>query len=248
MRRVVHRGPDDEGAWIQTLGGTRVEPVQSHPANPGVAFGFRRLSIIDLAGGHQPITNEDGSIQLIFNGEIYNYRELKEDLKRKGHRFRSESDTETIVHLYEDLGFECFSKFNGMFAIALWDGNRKQLVLARDRFGKKPLHYALQNDRLLFASEIKSLEEVDDLPRRIDPAAIDLYMTYGYIPHPLTIYRDIRKLRPGHYAVYRDGQLEEKLFWQVDWNREERISKSQAIDEVRRQLEQLQTQGDRPGL
>lgn len=236
MGRVVHRGPDDQGTWIQSFGESQPGVGKSHPANPGVAFGFRRLSIIDLAGGHQPITNEDGSIQLIFNGEIYNYRELKEELKRKGHRFRSESDTETIVHLYEDLGLECFSKFNGMFAIALWDGNRRQLVLARDRFGKKPLHYALQNDRLLFASEIKSLEEVEDLPRRIEPAAIDLYMTYGYIPHPLTIYRDIRKLRPGHYAVYRGGQLEEKLFWQVDWNREERISKSQAIDEVRHLL------------
>ena len=136
---------------------------------PGVALGFRRLSIIDLAGGQQPLSNEDGSVWIVFNGEIYNFRDLRRRLEGAGHRFRTHSDTETIVHLYEDEGPDCFRHLNGMFALAIWDARRRQLVLARDRLGKKPLVYRHEPGRLLFASELKSLLEVPGVPREIDP-------------------------------------------------------------------------------
>src|SRR5687767_5420821 len=179
-----HRGPDDEGILRDDF---RVRPP--YEAMPGIALGFRRLSIIDLAGGHQPMANEDESVWLIFNGEIYNYRDLRRRLEGAGHRFRTDSDTECIVHLYEDEGPACFSHLNGMFAVAIWDSKRRRLVLGRDRLGKKPLVYRAERQRLLFASELKSLLEVPDLPRDIDPAAIDEYLTYQYIPHPATIFK-----------------------------------------------------------
>ncbi len=166
-----------------------------------MGLGFRRLSIIDLAGGHQPLCNEDGTVWIVFNGEIYNYQALRNRLEGAGHRFASHSDTETIVHLYEDLGTECFSHLNGMFSIAIWDARKNQLILARDRVGKKPLFYAHEHDRLCFASELKSLTLVPGIDLELDSTAIDHYLTYQYVPHPLTIYRGVRKLRPGHFAV-----------------------------------------------
>ncbi|NQT14181.1 MAG: asparagine synthase (glutamine-hydrolyzing), partial [Planctomycetes bacterium] len=188
---------------------------------PGVALGHRRLSIIDLDSGRQPIENEDGSVQVVFNGEIYNYRDLRRRLEGSGHRFRTQSDTETIVHLYEDEGAGLFAHLNGMFAVAIWDANRRQLLLGRDRLGQKPLVYRLEEGRLLFASELKSLLEVADVPRRIDPQALDAYLTYQYVPHPLTIFEGIRKLPPGHYGVYREGRLDVRSYWQPDFNAEE---------------------------
>jgi asparagine synthase (glutamine-hydrolysing) len=174
-----HRGPDTEGSYHSEH---RILPP--YEAMPGVALGHRRLSIIDLSTGDQPMSNEDGTVWIVFNGEIYNYLDLRRRLEGSGHKFRTDSDTETIVHLYEDEGPECFSHLNGMFAVALWDANRRRLVLGRDRLGKKPLVYRQEPGRLLFASELKSLLEVPGLPRDIDPAAVDEYLTYQYVPHP----------------------------------------------------------------
>ena len=194
-----HRGPDDEGFYASEL-----QWQEPQGGIPGVALGFRRLAIIDLEGGCQPMANEDGTVWLIFNGEIYNYAELRRRLQGAGHRFRTESDTETIVHLYEDEGTDCFQYLNGMFAIALWDLRQQRLVLARDRLGKKPLVYRCEPGRLLFASELKSLLQVPGTPRDIDPQALDEYLTYQYVPYPRTIFSGYSKLPPGHVAVYRD--------------------------------------------
>ena len=187
-----HRGPDDQGEYRHEF---QIRPP--YEAMPGVALGFRRLSIIDLATGQQPMTNEDGSVRIVFNGEIYNYDYLRRRLEGSGHKFHTDSDTETIVHLYEDEGPNCFAHLNGMFAVAIWDARRRRLVLGRDRLGKKPLVYRHDPGRLLFASELKSLLAVPGLPREIDPAAIDEYLTYQYIPHPNTIFRGLQKAAAG---------------------------------------------------
>jgi asparagine synthase (glutamine-hydrolysing) len=228
---IAHRGPDDQGHWIQ--GPQRNPSILSAPPSPGVALGFRRLSIIDLATGHQPLGNEDGTIQIVFNGEIYNYVELRHRLEGSGHTFRTNTDTETIVHLYEDLGLDCFEHLNGMFAIAIWDQQRQRLVLARDRLGKKPLYYTLQNNRLLFASELKALKSIPGIDTEMDPGAIDLYLTYQYIPHPHSAYRGIHKLPPGHMAVFESGQLKVQQYWNVQWSREIDIPRADAIQQLK---------------
>lgn len=231
---LAHRGPDDEGAWIAPA-----ESIHLHTdskARHGVALGFRRLSIIDLSTGHQPLGNEDGSVQIVFNGEIYNYRELRHRLEGAGHRFQTQSDTETIVHLYEDLGVQCFEHLNGMFAIAIWDSKRDRLILARDRMGKKPLFYTIQNGSLYFASELKSLLEIPSIRREIDPGSIDLYLTYQYIPHPHTIYKGIRKLEPGCCAVFEHGQLQVTNYWAIDWAFERKITLSDAKSQLKELL------------
>src|SRR5947209_12298596 len=191
-RALAHRGPDAEGYYEA----------------PGIGLGHRRLSIIDLSTGGQPMCNEDGTVWIVFNGEVYNFPDLRRRLEGAGHTFRTDSDTETIIHLYEDEGPDCFSHLNGMFAIALWDSNRRRLVLGRDRVGKKPLVYRHEPGRLLFASELKSILQVPGLPRDIDPAAIDEYLTYQYVPHPNTIFRGFKKLPPGHLAVYENDALQ----------------------------------------
>jgi asparagine synthase (glutamine-hydrolysing) len=215
---LVHRGPDDAGQWIRAAQSSSL--LQNGPPSLGVALGFRRLSIIDLQLGHQPLGNEDGSVQIVFNGEVYNYKELRRRLEGSGHTFQTHSDTETIVHLYEDLGADCFEHLNGMFAIALFDARKNRLVLARDRLGKKPLYYTLRNGKLYFASELKSLLQAPGIERRINPGAIDLYLTYQYIPHPESIYQGIHKLPPGHFAIYQDGKLTIEPFWKIDWSAE----------------------------
>ncbi|MFP6620200.1 MAG: asparagine synthase (glutamine-hydrolyzing) [Pirellulaceae bacterium] len=215
MTSLRHRGPDDHGTYLQDV---QLEPASG--SEPGVALGFRRLAIIDLQTGNQPLANEDGSIQVIFNGEIYNFQELRNRLKRLGHEFRTESDTETIVHLYEEEGTSCFQQLNGMFSLAIWDQRQRKLILARDRFGQKPLFYRQQNGRLTFASELKGILEVPGTPRTINPHAIDLYLTYQYIPHPHSIFEGISKLPPGHYAVYEDDQLQVQPYWQLPGQRE----------------------------
>jgi asparagine synthase (glutamine-hydrolysing) len=236
LRRMTdclrHRGPDDEGAYRSEF--RRREPYESMP---GVALGFRRLAIIDLATGAQPMSNEDGTIWLVANCEIYNYQELRRRLEASGHKFRTDSDTETIVHLYEDEGPDCFQHLNGMFAVAIWDSHRRRLVLGRDRLGKKPLVYRHDPDRLLFASELKSLLEVPGLPREIDFSAVDEYLTYQYVPHPNTIFRGYRKLPPGHVAVYQDDRVSVRSYWTPDFTAERHISESQAIEELRSLLE-----------
>jgi asparagine synthase (glutamine-hydrolysing) len=202
-----------------------------------VALGHRRLAIIDVAGGQQPLSNEDGSVWVVFNGEIYNFRDLRRRLEAAGHRFRTQSDTEVLVHLYEDEGPALLPLLNGMFALAIWDAKRQQLLLARDRLGKKPLVYRHEPGRLLFGSELKALLQVPDVPREIDPLALDEYLTYQYVPHPRTIFRGIAKLPPGHFALWRDDRLEVRPYWQPDFNAEEDLPAA----DYARQLRELLT-------
>ena len=197
-----HRGPDDDGRWRSGRDGST-----------GVALGFRRLSIIDVAGGHQPLSNEDGSVWIVFNGEVYNYRELRPELEARGHVFRTHSDTEVIVHAYEEYGVDCLQRFRGMFAIAIWDARRERLLLARDRLGQKPLIYREEPGRLLFASELKALLQIPGAPRELDPEAVDLFLTYQYVPHPRCILRGYHKLPPAHYALYEQGRLSLHRYW-----------------------------------
>src|SRR6185369_9652193 len=196
---IVHRGPDDEGIYAQ---------------GP-VGLGMRRLSIIDLAGGHQPIFNEDRSIAIVFNGEIYNFPELRPELERRGHRFTTNSDTEVIVHLYEDMGPACVTKLRGMFTFALYDRTRDKLLIGRDRLGKKPMHYALAGDRFLFGSEIKSILAVAPELARIDHQALLQYMYFGYTLDPLTAFLPIRKLPPGHLLEFERGELRIQQYWDL---------------------------------
>ncbi|TWU29157.1 asparagine synthase (glutamine-hydrolyzing) [Novipirellula artificiosorum] len=199
---LAHRGPDGRGVYRDDF-----------DDGSGVLLGHRRLSIIDLGGGAQPMCNEDESVWISFNGEIYNYRELRPGLEQQGHRFRTNSDTETIVHLYEQYGDDFVTHLRGMFAIAIWDKRRRRLVLARDRLGQKPLVYCHQADRLLFASEIKAIKAISHVPLRIRNQAVDEYLTYGYIPHPGTIYDSIQKLPPAHIAVFESGRLTTSCYW-----------------------------------
>jgi asparagine synthase (glutamine-hydrolysing) len=196
---IQHRGPDAEGFY----------------ASGPVGLAHRRLSIIDLEGGAQPLSNEDGTVWIAFNGEIYNFQELNRRYLSSGHSFKTRSDTETIVHLYEELGEDCFAELRGMFALALWDGRRKRLVLARDRLGKKPLFYAWDGRRLVFASEIKAMWPAGGLSKQLDLQALSDYFSYLYTPAPKTIYSSIRKLRPAHYLVVQPTGIREVPYWDI---------------------------------
>jgi asparagine synthase (glutamine-hydrolysing) len=196
---MAHRGPDDEGFHL----------------DGSLGLGNRRLSIIDLPGGHQPISNENGSVWITFNGEIYNYRELRPALEARGHRFRTASDTETIVHLYEEHGPACLEHLRGMFAFALWDSREKRLLLARDRVGVKPVFYRLEPDRLVFASELRALRELVGQPLEIEPQAVYDFFGFRYIPAPHTFYRGVEKLLPGHYLVADGRGARVVPYWDV---------------------------------
>src|SRR5271163_714469 len=198
---MVHRGPDDGGVFV----------------GPGIGLGHRRLSIIDLAGGHQPMSNEDGTIWVLLNGEIYNYPELRQSLLQRGHVFTTQSDTEAIVHLYEEIGEDCFAQLRGMFSIALWDSRNRKLVLARDRVGKKPLFYAADDKQISFASELKALLAADSTPRDMDVEALSDYFSFGYIPAPKTIYRAVRKVLPGHYLVASAKGIRQASYWDLSF-------------------------------
>ncbi|QDU94282.1 asparagine synthase (glutamine-hydrolyzing) [Lignipirellula cremea] len=226
-----HRGPDAEGHYRSDY---RLRPP--YDAMPGVALGHRRLSIIDLAGGAQPLANEDDTVWVVFNGEIYNFPELRNRLEGAGHRFRTHSDTETIVHLYEDEGPACFEHLNGMFSIAIWDQNKRRLVLGRDRLGQKPLFYRPEAQRLSFASELKSLLAIPGAPRELDPNAVDEYLCYQYVPHPQCIFRGYRKLQPGHYAVFQDGVLTVEPYWRPDFQHEQHIRAADAVPQLQELL------------
>jgi len=206
-----HRGPDEEGFFC----------------GPGIGLGHRRLSIIDLEGGHQPLPNEDESVWIVFNGEIYNFQELNRKFLGSGHHFRTRSDTETIVHLYEELGEGCFAELRGMFALALWDGRKKKLVLARDRIGKKPLFYSWDGRRLLFGSEIKALLAAGGLSKEMDLEALSDYFSFQYIPAPKTIYRSVRKLRPGHYLIVEGSKVREVAYWDIKFSQPRQLSESE---------------------
>jgi asparagine synthase (glutamine-hydrolysing) len=198
---LQHRGPDGDGYY----------------AAEGVALGMRRLKIIDLVTGDQPIGNEAGTVWLVFNGEIYNYRQLREALEKKGHRFRSQGDAEVIVHAYEEYGENWLGALNGMFAIALWDSTRRSLFLARDRLGIKPLFYWSDGRRLVFGSELQAVMAHRAVPREIDLQALDDYLTLEYIPAPRTILAGVRKLPPGHWLRYQDGALKLEKYWDIPY-------------------------------
>src|SRR5947207_5337019 len=195
-----HRGPDEGGTYLGS----------------SVALGHRRLSIIDLSSGQQPLSNEDGTVWISFNGEIYNYMDLRKELT-SSHRFATRSDTETIVHLYESRPTTFISELRGMFAFALWDESNRTMILARDRVGKKPLYYYLDHEKLVFGSEIKSILQHPDLKLDIDDYAVSDYLSLGYIPAPKSIYRNIHKVRPGHYLEVRAGRVSEVQYWDLSF-------------------------------
>jgi len=237
---LAHRGPDDEGYYIE---------------GP-VALGQRRLAILDLAGGRQPMSNEDGTIWVTFNGEIYNFRELRARLEGLGHRFATCSDTEAIVHAYEQYGPACVKELRGMFAFALWDQPRQTLFLARDRAGKKPLFYAEVDGQWAFASELHALLQHPGLAREVDWAALDDYLTYGYVPAPKTIFRGVRKLLPAHWLTVRlrpdgsgDSDVHVERYWQLAYEPKLRLSEEDAADgllEVLREAVRLRMIADVP--
>ncbi len=216
---LSHRGPDDSGIFTA----------------PGIGLGHRRLSILDLAGGHQPLFNEDHSVVIVYNGEIYNFRALTEELTALGHVFRTRCDTEVVVHAWEEWGEACVERFRGMFAFALWDANTETLFLARDRLGIKPLYYGnLADGTIVFGSELKALLHYPDLPREIDPRAVEDYFAYGYIPEPKSIYRCVEKLSPGHTITFRrkaDAPGQRK-YWDVSFREEP----GRKLDEIQEEL------------
>ncbi len=219
---MVHRGPDDDGYFVESNAG----------------FGHRRLSIIDLGGGKQPIFNEDGSILIVFNGEIYNYADLTAKLTELGHQFRSRSDTEAIVHAYEQYGDACVDHLRGMFAFAIWDRRRRRLLIARDRLGIKPLYFHQSGRAFAFASEIKSLLEVPSVRRAVNPDAIEPYLTLRYVPGPQTMFEGISKLQPGCLLVLDDRGLRIHKYWDLEYRTSDTTSSEAYLDQFRELLEE----------
>ena len=220
---IRHRGPDDSGYHVA----------------PGVAIGMRRLSIIDVAGGHQPMTNEDGTVHVVFNGEIYNYQSLRARLLTGRHRLTTSSDTETLVHLYEDHGAGLARELRGMFGFAIWDDRRRRLLVARDRLGIKPLYYWPTRDGVAFASELRALVTLPEFPRTIDPDAVVDYMAVGYVPEPRTILAGVHKLPPGHLLEWtRDGGVRTERYWSPAVAENTRITEQEAVEETRRLLDE----------
>lgn len=218
LATIRHRGPDDEGVGTDGMG----------------TIGVRRLSIIDVAGGHQPMQNEDGSVIAVQNGELYNYLAVRDELRRRGHEFHTNSDTEILPHAYEEWGPAFPEKLHGMFAIAVWDAKRKTLVLARDRFGKKPIFYAQVGDTLVFGSELQAVMSHKLVGRDIDDEAIDEYLTFGYISAPRSAFAAVRKVPPGHTLVFRDCKTTVERYWRLRYEPKLRIGLPEAEAEIRR--------------
>lgn len=214
---IRHRGPDDRGFFLDGRFG----------------FGMNRLSIIDLASGHQPIFNENEDLSIVFNGEIYNYKEISEKLKTNGHIFKTNSDTETILHLFEERGTDAFSDLRGMFGIAIWDKKKRELILCRDRLGKKPLYYYHKDGRFAFASEIKSLLTLPFVSREINYRALDSYLAFQYIPGPMTIFEGIWKLQPGFLLRFKDGDVRTSKYWELPPYTSEYHDEKDCIDKAR---------------
>jgi len=235
-RTLSHRGPDEQGVWSD--------------AQSGIGLAHARLSIIDLQTGQQPICNEDGRVVMVFNGEIYNYRELREELCARGHRFRTTSDSEVIVHLYEDEGLEAVTRLRGMFAIALWDADRRQLVLARDRVGKKPLYYCQSAGEFVFASEIKGVVAVARIAAELNRQALADYLGWGDIHPPETIYREVRSVLPSRILVVRDREVvDERTYWQLAFEPKLRLGSEEAVEqtnELLREAVRLRLRSDVP--
>ncbi len=218
---IIHRGPDDDGFYV----------------DQNAALGMRRLSIIDLAGGKQPIHNADKTKWIVFNGEIYNYQELRKGLEERGHELYTHSDTEAIIHLFDEYGPDCLEHLRGMFAFAIWDTADKSLFIARDRVGKKPLLYSHRtNGDLIFGSEFAALLQHPDISREVDLEAIDSYLSYLCIPAPMTAFKQIRKLEPGHWMRWKDGAIETKRYWEPDFSKKIKITEEEAIVETTRIL------------
>jgi asparagine synthase (glutamine-hydrolysing) len=222
LQTIAHRGPDDEGIYVKDR----------------IGLGNRRLSIIDLHGGRQPMCNEDETVWIVCNGEIYNYKHLRKELEKKGHAFRTNSDTEVIVHLYEELGEGCVDRLSGMFAFAVWDGNQQKLFLARDRIGQKPLFYCQDNGDLLFASESKAILAVSKQEREIDYESIHHYLSLRFIPSPHTMLKHVKKLPPGHTLVYQNGTITVSRYWDLSFLEKLDLSESELIEGLREKLTQ----------
>jgi asparagine synthase (glutamine-hydrolysing) len=219
--QIVYRGPDDEGLYVAD----------------GAGLGMRRLSIIDLSGGHQPVFNEDRSSWIVFNGEIYNFPELRPELENRGHRFRTHTDTEVIIHLYEEMGADCVKKLRGMFALAIYDKTKRKLTLARDRLGKKPLHYALHLGNLYFASEIKSILAVVPELAEVNSQGLLEYLYYGYVPDPITAYTGIQKLPPGYLLEFQDGKIHIRQYWDLpEYNTHAPKNEEECLEELEQRL------------
>jgi asparagine synthase (glutamine-hydrolysing) len=220
---IRHRGPDDDGFFLKD----------------GVALGMRRLAIIDLAGGAQPISGEDGSVTIVYNGEVYNFQELTPELEKRGHTFKTHCDTEAIVHAYEEYGTDCANYLRGMFAFAIWDDRKREVYIARDRVGKKPLYYTVTpGQTLVFGSEIKSILEHPDVTREIDLEALDAYFTLGYIPDPLTIFKRIHKLPPGHFLTFAGGRVHTEQYWDFKFEPAQSRNSEDYVEELRALLEE----------
>jgi asparagine synthase (glutamine-hydrolysing) len=219
---MIHRGPDDDGFFVEG----------------NVGLGHRRLSIIDLGGGKQPIFNEDESAVIMFNGEVYNYAALTEELVARGHSFRTRSDTEAIIHAYEEYGDDCVSRLRGMFAFAIWDRRKKRLLLVRDRLGIKPVYYYMGGGILAFASEIKALLELPEIPREVDPDALDLYLSLRYVPGPRTMFKNIFKLQPGHLLVADHSGVQTKKYWDLEYREPEHGSLKSYLESFEELLEE----------
>ncbi|MGN6798947.1 MAG: asparagine synthase (glutamine-hydrolyzing), partial [Gaiellaceae bacterium] len=217
---IAHRGPDSRGVFVDDR----------------VGLGVQRLRVIDLETGDQPLFNEDRSVVVVLNGEIYNYRELRAELESRGHTFRTQGDTEVIVHLYEELGARCVEPLRGMFAFAVWDVRERRLLLARDRLGKKPLFYASKRGNLWFGSELRAILEDPEIERTVDYAAIDSFLHYQYVPHPMSAFAEIRKLPPAHTLVWQDGQLHIERYWSLSYAEGNVREKSEAHELIRDQL------------
>lgn len=212
-----HRGPDDEGVFV----------------DKNVGLGHQRLSIIDTSSlGHQPMSNEDGTIWITFNGEIYNHQILRSRLERQGHSFSSNSDTEVIVHLYEETGLNCLDELRGMFSFAIWDGRRRRLLLARDRMGQKPLFYAEHQESFIFASEIKAILQVETFPRTLRPESLDSYLTYKYVPAPYTMFSGVWELPPAHYLIWEDGKYSIQRYWSLNYSDKFDASEGEILEQL----------------
>lgn len=219
--QIVYRGPDDEGLHVAD----------------GAGLGMRRLSIIDLSGGHQPVFNEDRSAWIVYNGEVYNFPELRPELEKRGHRFYTKTDTEVIIHLYEEMGADCVQKLRGMFALAIYDRTKRKLILARDRLGKKPLHYALLKDKLYFGSEIKSILAVAPELAEVNAQGLLEYLYYGYVPDPITAFTGIQKLPPGHLLEFENGKIQIRQYWELpQYNTHTPKSEEECLEELEHRL------------
>ena len=217
---IRHRGPDSEGTY----------------AAEGVGLAMRRLAVIDVSGGDQPISNEDGSLWIILNGEIYNYPDMRQQLEQRGHQFKTKSDTECILHYYEDEGDTCVQRLRGMFAFALWDSKRRRLLLARDRLGKKPIHYTVQNGQLIFCSELAGLLKAMPTRPEMDLESIDRYLSLQYIPEPRTVYRGVFKVPAGHVLVWENGQATVSRYWDYSYEPKIEGSEQELCAELRERL------------